>query len=136
VTLCDTGPLVALLDARDQHHKRCHEAVESLPAEPLLTTLACLTEAMHLLAKSVRRRGVTELLGWWQNGFLLLHDLDDLQCARVRALLHKYGDLPMDLADATLVAAAASLGLRQVFTVDKQFHIYRLPDGSAFDVIP
>ena len=47
----------------------------------------------------------------------------------------KYSDTPMDLADASLVATAETLGLRQVFTLDKDFYLYRLADGSVLEVI-
>jgi uncharacterized protein len=47
--LCDTGPLVALIDQDDAFHARCVAALSALPAEPLLTTWPCLVEAMYLL---------------------------------------------------------------------------------------
>ena len=46
--LCDTGPLVAIVDRRDVHHKACLSALESIPQGSLITTWPCLTEAMHL----------------------------------------------------------------------------------------
>ena len=49
MTLTDTGPLVALINAADQHHARCDATLAALPPEPLLTTWPCFTEAMHLL---------------------------------------------------------------------------------------
>ena len=52
------------------------------------------------------------------------------------ALMDEYHDLPMDLADASLIAAAECLGVRQIFTLDSDFHIYRLADGSAMEVVP
>ena len=42
----------------------------------------------------------------------------------------------MDLADASLVAAAESHRLRQVFTLDHHFQIYRMADGSALELVP
>lgn len=51
-------------------------------------------------------------------------------------LMQKYRDRPMDLADASLVVAAERLGLHRVFTLDSDFHIYRLADGSALECIP
>uniref|UniRef100_UPI0040563E11 hypothetical protein n=1 Tax=Candidatus Electrothrix sp. TaxID=2170559 RepID=UPI0040563E11 len=50
--LTDTGPLIALLDKRDNHHKRCIDAVKTLPAEAMLTTWPCFTEAMHMIRKA------------------------------------------------------------------------------------
>jgi predicted nucleic acid-binding protein len=51
-------------------------------------------------------------------------------------LMDKYRDLPMDLADASLVAVADLLGMRTIFSLDKDFHIYRLHDGSALTIVP
>jgi predicted nucleic acid-binding protein len=47
--LTDTGPLIALLDKRDDYHHQCLEVLNRLPAEPMFTTWPCLTEAMHIL---------------------------------------------------------------------------------------
>jgi hypothetical protein len=52
------------------------------------------------------------------------------------ALMDKYKDRPMDLADASLVAAAERLGARRIFTLDSDFHIYRLADSSALECVP
>jgi predicted nucleic acid-binding protein len=51
-------------------------------------------------------------------------------------LMAKYQDLPMDFADASLVAAAEVLGVRRVFTLDGDFHVYRFADGASVEVIP
>jgi len=42
----------------------------------------------------------------------------------------------MDLADASLVAVAERLGIKRLFTLDSDFYIYRLADGSALECIP
>jgi predicted nucleic acid-binding protein len=51
-------------------------------------------------------------------------------------LMEKYRDRPMDLADASLVAAAEHLRMKRLFTLDNDFHIYRLADGSTLDLVP
>ena len=48
----------------------------------------------------------------------------------------KYRDKPMDLADASIAAAAEQLGTRRVFTLDSDFRVYRLADGSSFEIVP
>ena len=53
----------------------------------------------------------------------------------MRELMAKYKDTPMDLADASLVAAEV-LGVRRIFTVDSDFVVYRLPGKQAFDIVP
>lgn len=50
--LCDTGPLVALIDRNDPNHSVCAKALALLPPVPLITTWLCVTEAMHLLYRS------------------------------------------------------------------------------------
>jgi predicted nucleic acid-binding protein len=54
----------------------------------------------------------------------------------MRELMRRYHDLPMDLADASLVAAAETLNLGQVFTLDRHFHAYRRFDTDPFTVLP
>jgi predicted nucleic acid-binding protein len=56
--------------------------------------------------------------------------------ARMPGLMEHYKDLPMDLEDASLVALAEEQGLDEVFTLDRDFREYRLPDGQAFKVVP
>ena len=51
-------------------------------------------------------------------------------------LMEKYRDTPMDLADASLVVTAESLSIRQIFTLDGDFRVYRLSDGSVLDIVP
>lgn len=50
--------------------------------------------------------------------------------------MEKYKDTPMDLADASLVVAAETLGLRRIFTLDSDFYVFRINDRDAFEVIP
>jgi predicted nucleic acid-binding protein len=67
---------------------------------------------------------------------LFLHDLSAPEIDRTATLMDKYGDVPMDLADASLVAAAESLSHRRIFTLDRHFHIYRLANRSVLETVP
>jgi len=51
------------------------------------------------------------------------------------SLMEKYRDRPMDLADATLVAAAESLDTTRIITLDSDFFIHRFRDSAAFEVL-
>lgn len=133
--LCDTSPLIALINKRDKNHRRCVEALSTLE-KPLRTTLPCFTEAMYLLGERDGWRGQETLWQFRQRGVLLLYPLDDLQLNRAYALMEQYRNVPMDLGDASLVVAAETLKQNRIFTLDKDFYIYRLPDNKAFDVIP
>jgi predicted nucleic acid-binding protein len=50
--------------------------------------------------------------------------------------MKKYQDVPMDLADASLMAIAEHREFRRVFTIDRDFRVYRLANGSALEIVP
>jgi uncharacterized protein len=136
VTLTDAGPLLALLDRRDAYHLRCVSAMTAFPKVPLLTTTPCFGEAMYMLG---REGGYAYQAALWKmrtNGTLRLHELTPAELDRSAVLMHKYRNVPMDFADASLVAIAETRSLRRVFTLDQDFWIYRMEDGSAFDAFP
>lgn len=135
MTLTDAGPLVALADEDDGSHAICVEVAKRLPPRPLITTWPCFTEAMYLLGSSGGWRYQERLWKLHQEQRLMLHNLTIAEIERIAELMEKYQDTPMDMADASLVVAAESLGLRQVFTLDSDFRIYRLADGSALTII-
>jgi uncharacterized protein len=133
VTLTDAGPLVALIDADEPDHQRCRETLDQLQL-PLLTTWPAFTEAMYLLGRGTGWAGQQAL---WR--LVLREDLEVVVAtANTRAanLMERYADRPMDLADATLVALAEERGIDRVFTLDADFHIYRIKGRRSFDVVP
>jgi uncharacterized protein len=136
MSLTDTGPLVALLDADDPYHAACVAAAQRLPFGPLLTTWVYFTEAMYLLGAVGGYRYQAALWHLRSAGRLVLHDLTATEADRMAVLMERYQDTPMDLADASLVVVAESRALRRVFTTDSDFHIYRLADGSTLEVVP
>lgn len=135
MTLTDTGPLVALVDVGEMAHIRCILLLPRLNA-PLVTTWLCLTEAMYLLGKSGGYPFQRALWQFYLNGLLTIHEQNALDADRMRVLMDKYRDAPMDLADASLVTAAETLGVQSIFTLDKHFYAYRLANGQALTVTP
>ncbi len=135
VTLIDTGPLVALLNRNDPHHRQAVKAIGRLSADRLLTTWPCVTEAMYLLHQANGHTGQDALWRWLIDERTQLHDLTLAEQLRMRELMTQYADTPMDLADASLVVVAESLGLRRVFTLDDDFFVYRLADGTSLEII-
>lgn len=136
MTLCDTGPLVALLNPLDDRHAICVHTAALLPRSPLITTLPCYTEALHLLGRNDGLAAQRRLLQLRQRGALLLHVSDPVEVARMEELMERYGDSPMDFADASLVVAAEKLGLQRIFTLDRHFYAYRINGLHSFEVIP
>jgi predicted nucleic acid-binding protein len=136
VILCDTGPLVALIDRDDANHDRCVAALVALPAETLLTTWPCATEAMYLLGRAGGLAAQEELWGFLADGVVRLQIPDEKVWERMRALMQQYGDTPMDFADASLVATAERLDLSRIFTLDSHFRAYRILGKDAFEIVP
>ena len=134
--LTDTGPLIALLDIDDRHHQRCLEAIKQLPAEPMLTTWPCFTEAIYLLGAVGGYSYQEKLWRLYTAGRLHLHNSSSTEVDLINRLMSTYQDTPMDLADASLVAVAESLNLQKVSSLDSHFYIYRLANGSVLDVVP
>ena len=133
--LTDTGPLIALLDAGDTHHAACVKVVSGLPKAPLMTTWACFTETMYFLYETGGYRYQERLWMMRREGRLVLLEITLAETDRMDALMAQYRNVPMDLADASLVAVAESRGIRRLFTIDSDFYIYRLADGSTLEVV-
>ena len=133
--LPDTGPLVGIIDPADSHHIRSREMLDSLAGEVMPTTWPCFTEAMYFLGESGGFRYQAVLWDRHRKGQLQIHTLTEAETRRIEALMARYQGTPMDLADASLIAVAESLGFDRVFSFDRDFYIYRLADGSALEVI-
>ena len=131
--LVDASALIALLDRDDAGHDRCVTALEQV-REPLSTVWPALTEAMHLLAETPRATDV--LCDMVSDEALGLLDLDAAAMARMKTLMQKYRDLPMDFADAALVCVAERERITRILTLDSHFRIYRLPRRARFAVLP
>jgi hypothetical protein len=53
---------------------------------------------------------------------------------RIAELMRKYADLPMDLADASLVVLAEYLGHGRILSTDQRdFHTYRWKNHQPFE---
>ena len=122
--LVDAEPLVALVDADDQHHAKCVSILKQL-REPLATVWPPVVEAMYLLSGlPLAQEALWEIL---ERGAVLLLPLDSNDIPRIRELMRKYVNRKMDFADAALLRAAERENTRKIFTVDRRdFSVYRL----------
>ena len=126
-TLIDAGPLIALFNPRDADHALCRQFFEVFRGD-LVTTWPVLTESAYMLSNTANAQ--RSLLQWVENGGL---DVRHLNVDNVRSMLiytQKYHDLPMDLADASLVALAVETGITNIVSIDSDFDTYRLPNKS------
>ena len=78
----------------------------------------------------------SKLWNYIENGFVRFHFPDTTEERRIAELMERYRDRPMDLADATLVAAAETMNDRGILTMDADFYIYRFKDKEPFEVVP
>ena len=132
--LVDAGPLVAIIDADDQHHSRCAKAIQQI-REPLGTVLPAVTEAMYLLMDLPR--GQEALLQMLERGAIHLLPIGLNDIPRIKDLMRKYRDRPMDFADAALIRIAERENIRKIFTVDRtDFAVYRINNRTRPTMIP
>jgi predicted nucleic acid-binding protein len=121
-TIVDTGPIVALLSDSDRWHGWAKEQFAALRA-PLATCEAVMSEAGYLLRGD--RRAAEALFGLLERSVLKLEFRLAAEHRAVRALMRRYADVPMSLADGCLVRMSELSGDAPVLTLDSDFRIYR-----------
>ena len=125
--LVDAGPLIALLVRSDKNHLRVKRYLDAYVGR-LLTTWPVLAEACHFLPERTQIR----FLRWAASGGLSIIELHETALATIADWKDKYRDLPMDLADASLLWIAEQTGITDILTLDlRDFSAYRLPNGKA-----
>lgn len=120
-TLLDTGPLVALLDVRDRHHRWAVEAFAAT-GEAMITCEAVLAETCFLIARWPA--AVDEVFARVHNGALRVESMIE-EAHAVHALMRRYRSVPASYADACLVRLTELHGSATLLTVDSDFRIYR-----------
>src|SRR4051794_9520853 len=130
--LLDTGPLVAYLDRREEHHAWAVAQFAALPAPPF-TCEAVLSEACFLLEK--QPPAIEKIGEYLERGVIRLIPVGSAAQPAIFALMRKYREVPMAYADACLLWLADNIRLCRVFTVDADFTIYRLPRARPVPLI-
>jgi len=122
--LIDSGPLIALFDASERHHRPIRDFLKKHPYR-YISTLAVFTEVSHMLDFSTHAQ--RNFYEWVMCKGVIISDINQNDMPRLVELTNKYADLPMDFADGTLVITAEKTGIREIISLDKDFDIYRLP---------
>ena len=132
--MVDTGPIVAILAASDEHHEPCVEQLRKIKG-PLLTCWPMITEAAWLLR--AYPQALRTLLCSFNGQPFQLASLDETDLFGISAILNKYKELGIQLADAALVHLANREGIDTIFTLDRRdFGVLRTTRGKKFHVIP
>ena len=125
--IVDTGPLVGWFDAADAHHAAVRNFLADFEGE-LLSTWPVLTEVCHLLPEHL----VPGFMRWVGAGGLTVVELPVTATPGLADRMDKYADLPMDLADASLIWVAETLGVLDILTLDRRdFGVYRTLRGKT-----
>ncbi|NJS36902.1 MAG: PIN domain-containing protein [Brachymonas sp.] len=120
--IVDTGPLVALLNRQDSAHDWVMLQMADI-RPPMITCEAVLAEATYLTSRiKGAREALVEMIG---ENFLSIGLHVEDQHAALLAMLKRYVNVPMSLADACVVRLAELHPKSPVFTLDSDFNIYR-----------
>ena len=133
MVIADTGFWVGLFNKKDANHTKASSAMSSL-TEPLVTTVPVITETTYLLLQRVNIQKAIEFLKYGQEGAFAIFELNHSHFPRITELMTAYSNLPMDLADASLVVLAEHLGHGRILSTDKRdFHSYRWKNRHPFE---
>lgn len=131
--LVDAGFLYALLDEDDAWNPRAVAASKAVK-EKWITTWPVLTEAVHLVTRWLGTAPAIALVRDVTSGDIAIWDIPSESRRKLPALLQRYADLPMDLADASLVLLAEALGHGRILTTDERdFRTYRWKSRAPFE---
>jgi uncharacterized protein len=131
--LLDTGPLVALLSKDDANHARARQAfADCLP--PFRCCEAVVAEACFLM-KKVHASGPAEVVALGRRGVYTIAMSLAAQWTSVEALLRKYSNRPISLADACLIRSAELHREPRILTFDSDFGIYRWSRSRRFELL-
>jgi len=107
--IVDTGFWLALANRKDISHQAATKLFQRLEGEEFITTWCVVTETCYLMQKRVGVDAPKLFIRKITAGMVKIFDLQQVHCLRIEQLMEKYRDLPMDLADASLVILAEEL---------------------------
>ncbi|MEM8506075.1 MAG: nucleic acid-binding protein [Cyanobacteria bacterium P01_D01_bin.1] len=132
--LCDTGPLLCLVDRTQPQHNAYATTIAQLE-KPLVTTWACFVEAMHLAGSRGGWAMQKQLSTLLIDKLLTINSVQESDYTRLFYIMEKYQDRPMDSADATLVLTAEKIRETRILTLDSDFLFYQINERESFDII-
>jgi uncharacterized protein len=133
-TIIDTGPLVALLNKKDDKHEWTQAQLREIDP-PLLTCEAVLTETAFLLRRASTDVGSTTLMALLARQAVRIAFRLDEEHEQVARLMAKYATVPMSLADACLVRMSESTPRARILTLDSDFRVYRRANRQVVPVV-
>jgi predicted nucleic acid-binding protein len=127
--ILDAGPLIAALNRDDRHHAWARDTLTRI-APPFYSCAEAMAEAAAMTAQPM---AIVEMIHAGE--IVLAFDLA-AQAASVLALLKKYADRQMDLADACIVRMSELERNVRVITVDRgDFSVFRRNGRELIPII-
>jgi len=120
--LIDSGPLIALFDRNDRFHGTVLDFLKSFRGE-LVSSWPVLTEVSHMLDFNLQVQ--LDFLEWVHRGAINLPEISHDELGGLIEMMRNYTNVPMDLADATLVYLSEREQIEEIISSDRDFSIYR-----------
>jgi predicted nucleic acid-binding protein len=134
--IADSGAVYGLYDRRDASHARLRNAVETARDHIVLPSPA-LGEIDYLLRLRLGNAALLRFLADVQEGAFAIESVTMADLRRCTALIERYSDLDLGLADVSVVALAERLGTDRILTVDQRdFRVVRSARGRPFRLLP
>ena len=121
-TIINSGPIIALFDRDDKYHLKVLNFMKSFNGE-LITTWAVVTEVTHMLGFNISVQ--LNFLKWIELGAITIYQIEQSELTNIIKMMQKYSDVPMDLADSTLMYVAQKENIENIMSIDSDFDIYR-----------
>ena len=131
--LLDTGPLVALLSRHDVNHERARRLFADC-APPFRSCEAVVAEACFLMRK-VHAAGPADVVALGARGVYSIAIAADDHWTSLEALLKKYSDRPISLADACLIRCAEIHQEARILTFDSDFKVHTWARNRTFALV-
>ncbi len=120
--IVDSGPLIALFDRSDKYHAAVIRYLKNFQGK-LFSTWPVLTEVSHILSFNLQVQ--IDFLHWVNIGGVEIVNLDNSDLMTIVTYMEKYMDVPMDLADSSLIVLSNKLNIDKILTIDRDFYIYK-----------
>lgn len=131
-TLIDAGPIIALFDKDDYYHEKIKLFLRDYNGK-LFTTWPVITEVSHMLSFNINVQ--INFLEWLKRGAIKIINIESEHLERIIELSKKYSDVPMDLADSSLVVISEMTGITDIITIDSDYYIYRTKSKNKLNNI-
>lgn len=132
----DTGPIAAAAATRDRHHSRSVQLLAGA-ARPLVVPALVVTEVAYFLADRLGQPAERAFARSISTGELIVEPVEPRDWERIEELLDEYGDLPLGIVDASIVAICERLGATTLATLDRRhFSVVRPRHCPALTLLP